>query len=161
MTSINSVTLIGNLTRDLSENSMDFAYSPSGMARANVSVAVSKSRKMQDGTWQDEPSYFNVVIYGKTAENLKPYLKRGTKIGVLGYLKQDRWQDKQTGQNRERVVIVADNVQLCGGNSQNNSNSGFQNQNVQQANGYQQRGNFQQYPQQPAVSEGFQEDIPF
>jgi single-strand DNA-binding protein len=54
-----------------------------------------------------------VTIWGKTAENLKPYLTKGRRVIISGYLKQDRWE--KDGQKYSRIGIVADTVQLCGG----------------------------------------------
>jgi single-strand DNA-binding protein len=117
MTDINNVTIVGRLTRDLNAGDQrEFAYTPNGQARANISIAVNRSRKNGD-QWIDEANYFNVTIWGKTAENLKPYLTKGKQLIVEGYLKQDRWQDKETGKTRDRVSIVANNVQLLGGRS--------------------------------------------
>lgn len=118
MTDINRVNIIGRLTRDIGEK--DFAYLSSGTARLNVSIAVNRSRK-SNGEWIDETSFFDVTIWGKTAENLKPYLTKGKQIGIDGYLKQDRWE--KDGQKFSRVVIVAENVALLGGKS-DGGNSG-------------------------------------
>ncbi|WP_407427522.1 single-stranded DNA-binding protein [Treponema sp.] len=119
MTDINTVTIVGRLTRDLNgSDQREYAFTPNGQARANISIAVNRSRKQGD-QWIDEANFFNVTIWGKTAENLLPYLKKGKQICVEGYLKQDRWQDKTTGQTRSNVSIVANNVQLLGGNSGN------------------------------------------
>ena len=73
MTDVNRVNIIGRLTRDIASDERSFAYLPNGTARANVSIAVNRSRKNGD-QWVDEVSYFDVTIWGKTAENLKPYL---------------------------------------------------------------------------------------
>ena len=73
MTDLNHVVLIGRLTRDLGSDERDFGYLPNSQARANVSIAVNRSKKQGD-EWIDEVSYFEVAIFGKTAENLKPYL---------------------------------------------------------------------------------------
>jgi len=116
MTDINSVMLIGRITRDLDDRSFGYTTGANPTARANVSIAVNRSRRNQDNTWEDEVSYFDVTIWGKTAENLKPYLSKGKQIAVEGYLKQDRWDDKATGEKRSRVVIQANTVQLLGGN---------------------------------------------
>jgi single-strand DNA-binding protein len=116
MTDINHVLLIGRLTRDIGSDERSFAYLPNGQARANVSVAVNRSRKNGD-QWVDEANYFDVTIWGKTAENLKPYLLKGKQIAVDGHLKQDRWE--KDGQKFSRVTVVADNVQLLGGKSEN------------------------------------------
>lgn len=138
MNDINHVTIIGRLTRDIASDERAFAYLPNGTARANVSIAVNRSRKNGD-QWVDEVSYFDVTIWGKTAENLKPYLTKGKQIAVEGSLRQDRWQ--QDGQNKSRVVIVADNVQLLGGRSDNGGDNGFS-----QGNGFNQNNGFNQQP---------------
>lgn len=118
---VNKVILIGRLTRDLGSDERSFGYVGNGMARANVSIAVNRSKKQGD-QWIEEVSYFDVIIWGKTAENLKPYLTKGKQICVEGHLHQDRWE--KDGQKFSRVSIVADNVQLLGGKSDGGQNSG-------------------------------------
>lgn len=111
---MNSVSIIGRLTQDIGADERSFGYIGNGLARANVNIAVNKTKKSGD-QWIDEVSYFTVVIWGRTAENLKPYLTKGKQIAVRGYLKQDRWE--KNGQKNSRVSIVAEDVQLLGGNS--------------------------------------------
>lgn len=120
MTDLNHVVLIGRLTRDLGDDERSFGYVGNSQARANVSIAVNRSKKSGD-EWIDETSYFDITIWGKTAENLKPYLNKGKQICVEGHLKQDRWE--KDGQKMSRVTIIADQVQLLGGKSEN-TNSG-------------------------------------
>lgn len=117
MQDINSVVIVGNLTRDCGTDpyGRDFAYTQGGLAIATISIASNRSRKQGDGSWADEVSYFDVKLFGKTAENLKPYLTKGQKVCVEGVLKQERWQDAKTGGNMSKVVIVANQVQLVGG----------------------------------------------
>lgn len=174
MTDINSVTIVGRLTRDLNgSDQREYAFTPNGSARANVSIAVNRSRK-QGEQWVDEVNYFNVTIWGKTAENLLPYLKRGKQIAVEGYLKQDRWQDKTTGQTRSSVTIVANNVQLLGGRSDNGSQpsggytprfqSNAPSQNASSGQPQQAPSNIPSYEDSgfgPSSDGGFPEDIPF
>ena len=112
MTDLNHVVLIGRLTQDLGSDERSFGYVGNGQARANVSIVVNRSIKQGD-QWVDEANYFNITIWGKTAENLKPYLTKGKQLCVEGHLKQDRWE--KDGQKQSRVSIVADNVQLLGG----------------------------------------------
>ena len=112
MTDVNHVILIGRLTRDLSDDERAFAYLPNGQARANVSIAVNRSRKNGD-QGVDEANFFDVTIWGKTAENLRPYLLKGRQIAVDGYLKQDRWE--KDGQKFNKVTVQANSVQLLGG----------------------------------------------
>lgn len=117
---INRVIEIGHLTRDA-----EVTYTPGGMAVGKFSIAVNRRvKKGQD--WIDEANYFDVSIFGKQAENLKTFLIKGKQVCVDGYLKQDRWEDQQTGQKRSAVKIVVNDVQLLGGRdggSQNNDNS--------------------------------------
>ena len=116
MTDLNHVVLIGRLTQDLGSDERSFGYVGNGQARANVSIAVNRSKKKGD-EWIEEVSYFNITIWGKTAENLKPYLIKGKQICVEGHLHQDRWEHE--GKKESRVTIIADNVQLLGGKSEN------------------------------------------
>lgn len=113
MTDINHVLVIGRLTKDFGADPRTFFYTTGGTACAKVSIAVNRSVKQSDGQWTDEVSFFDVTIWGKTAENLKPYLIKGKQIAVDGYLKQDRWQ--KDGQNFSKVNVVANSVQLLGG----------------------------------------------
>ena len=137
---LNNYSVIGRMTRDLDERA--FAYTSNGKARLNTSIAVN------DGYGDNQyTSYFDVVVWGKTAENIKPYLGKGKQICINGRLRQDRWESN--GQKNSRVVIVAETVQLLGGRD-NGAGSG---------------GNYQQPAQQqaPAYNDGrdFPEDIPF
>lgn len=179
---VNKVVIVGRLTRDCGSdpNGKDFQYTQGGMCIARVSIAVNRSQK-QNEQWVDVASFFNVTIFGKIAENLKPYLTKGKQIVVDGHLQQDKWTDQQ-GVNHTSVSIVADNIELVGGQPQNGQQGGYTQapqQNFQQpqkpANSfnpqalpqYQQRPQQtapQNYPQQscvPPADGGFPEDIPF
>ncbi len=145
MTDLNNITITGRLTRDLDDKS--YGVSASGFAHAKVSIAVNRSVKKGD-QWQDESSFFDVSILGKTAENLKARLVKGTQITVQGYLKQDRWQDKQSGQTRSSVGIVADSVWLSGGKKEGGQQSGTPSPAPQGNGGFN-------------PSDGFPEDVPF
>lgn len=143
MTDVNHVIEIGRLTRDIGER--DFCYTTGGTARLNLSIAVNRSVK-KNGAWTDSVSYFDLTVWGKTAENIKPYLHKGKQIAVDGYLDQQRWE--KDGVKYSKVVIIADNVQLLGGN-ENGQQSAPQAQ--QPAGDYQPAGSGDDYP----------EDIPF
>lgn len=156
---INHVTVIGRLTRDT-----ELKYTKSGSAVSRLSIASNRSVKNGDNR-TEEVSYFDVVLWGKTAENLNQYLTKGKQIAVDGELRQNRWE--QDGQKRSKVEIVAMNVQLLGGdnnnsgnNSSNSNNFGTRNQN----NGQQQRDNkppqYQNKPQ-TGLAPDFDDDIPF
>ena len=120
---LNKVILIGRLTRDA-----ELKYNTKGTAIAAVSLANNRSVKRNDN-WETEVSYFDADIFGKTAENLKPYLTKGKMILIAGHLKQDRWE--KDGQKFSRIKIEVEEVQLLGGNSSeipNSSNGGTQQQ---------------------------------
>ena len=137
---LNNYSVIGRMTRDLDDRA--FAYTPNGKARLNISIAVN------DGYGDNQyTSYFDVVVWGKTAENIKPYLGKGKQICINGRLRQDRWESN--GQKNSRVVIVAETVQLLGGRD-NSAGAGGNNQ--------------QKAPQRPQDYDNggeFSEDIPF
>ncbi len=164
MTDINHVVIVGRLTRDLGTDERSFAYLPSGQARANVSIAVNRSRKQGD-QWVDEANFFDVTIWGKTAENLKPYLTKGKQIAVDGYLKQDRWE--KDGQKQSRVSIVANNVQLLGGRSDGGQQSGGYTPRFTQGSAPQQNmgmaadSGYDMGQSYGGSDGGFPEDIPF
>ena len=118
MTDLNKVILIGRLTQDCGNDERSFLYVGNGTARAVVSLAVNRSVK-KNGNWVDEVSFINVTIWGKTAENLKQYLKKGTQICVEGYLTQDRWE--KDGKKESRLNVTAESVQLLGSSKGGNN----------------------------------------
>ena len=117
MTDTNSIILIGRLTKDCGADERSFSYVGNGTAKAVVSLAVNRSVKKGD-KWEDEVSYIDVTIWGKTAENLKSNLVKGKQICVCGYLKQDRWE--KDGQKQSRLNVIAESVQLLGGGNKQN-----------------------------------------
>ena len=102
-----SVFAIGRLTRD-----SELWYTSGGLAIAKFSIACNSRAKKGD-QWIDEASFFEVSVFGKSAETLNQYLTKGKQIAVQGRLKQERWESD--GQNRSKIVINADSVQLLGG----------------------------------------------
>ena len=109
MNDLNHVVLIGRLTQDA-----ELKYTQNGYAISSFSIAVNRSRKNGE-QWVEEANFFEVSLFGKAAENLKPYLVKGKQVAIDGELRQDRWESE--GQKRSKVVIVANNVQLVGGNN--------------------------------------------
>lgn len=160
MRNINKVFIIGRLTSDFDEKHV---RNVNGFTIAEVSVAVNDSKKNQAGQWEDVAQFIPVKMLGKLAENIAKYAGKGVKVAVEGKLQVDTWQDKQTGQNRSKIYVLADNVELCQQpNGNNQQNGGYQNQqntNQQLQNvGY---GNQQQYEQDFQNYSDFPEDIPF
>jgi len=163
---INSVTIVGRLTRDA-----ELKYTNTGSAVTRCSIAVNRARKEGD-QWVEEANFFDVSLWGRRGESLNQYLQKGTRIAVTGELRQDRWE--QDGQQRSRVFINATNIQLLGGNQ---SGSGSYNganeysQNSAPRNNYQKPGNnnynntkpsYESYPSGNQGGSGnFEDDIPF
>ena len=162
MADLNHVVLIGRLTRDAELKSI-----ASGQAVCKFSIAVNRRKKNGD-QWEDEPNFFDVVVWGRQGETLHQYLVKGKMVGVDGELRQDRWQ-QQDGQNRSKVEIVANYLQLLGGGPNNSSggNSGGGNYNNAhynaQGNGSHAASQGQGWqPQGSAPAEdSFADDIPF
>ncbi|MBR3814854.1 MAG: single-stranded DNA-binding protein [Spirochaetaceae bacterium] len=137
MNDLNQVMIIGRLTRDA-----ELKYTAGGFAIASFSIAVNRRRKNGE-QWVDEVSYFDVSLFGKSAENLNQYLIKGKQVGIQGELRQDRWE--QDGQTRSKVFIVASNVQLLGGNS-----GGSTGMMQSSGGGYSQNRSQQTYQQRPS-----------
>ena len=107
---INVVVLVGRLTRDC-----ELKTTPQGTPVCRFSIAVNRRKRTGD-RWEDEVSYFDVVLWGKSAETLKPYLQKGRQVSIEGELRQNRWE--QEGKTNSKVEVVANNVQLLGGGNQ-------------------------------------------
>ena len=149
MADLNHVVLIGRLTRDA-----EIKYTSGGQAVCKFSIAVNRRKKTGD-QWEDEANFFDIVLWGKQGESLQSYLVKGKMIGVDGELRQDRWQ--QDGQNRSKVEIIANYIQLLGGgggdrNDRQNYQSSLPNRNSQDNSSY----NASQ-----SKDDGFADDIPF
>jgi single-strand DNA-binding protein len=109
MATINSVVVVGNLTRD-----PELRHTPSGMPVASLRIAVNTRRKdPATGQWGEKPNYFDVTVWGQQAENCAQYLSKGRQVGVQGRLEWREW-DAQDGTKRQAVEIVAENVQFLG-----------------------------------------------
>jgi single-strand DNA-binding protein len=105
---INSVVLVGNLTKD-----PELRHTPSGTAVTTLRIAVN-DRVKRGEEWTDAAYYFDVTVWGRTAENCAQYLAKGRPVGVQGKLTWREW-DAQDGTKRQAVEIVADNIQFLGG----------------------------------------------
>ena len=101
MNGFNKVILAGNLTRD-----PELRYTPSGTAIAKFGLAVNRRWKDQNGEMKDEVTFVDIDAFGKQAETIGQYLKKGRPILIEGRLKLDQWEDKQTQQKRSRLGVV-------------------------------------------------------
>ncbi len=107
MASFNKVILIGNLTRD-----PELRYTPKGTAIAKIGLAVNRTWRNEAGEQKEEVTFVDVDAFGRQAETIGQYLKKGRPIMVEGRLKLDQWDDKQSGQKRSRLGVVLENFQF-------------------------------------------------
>ena len=112
MANLNRVLLIGNLTRD-----PEIRYTPKGTAVADIGLAINRVLSTEEGERREEVTYVDVVLWGRLAEIADQYLKKGRPVFIEGRLQLDSWDDKQTGQKRSRLRVVAENMQLLGSRS--------------------------------------------
>src|SRR6188472_267193 len=109
MANFNKVILAGNLTRD-----PELRYTPKGMAIARVGLAINRSWRTETGEQKEEVTFVDIDAFGKQAETIGQYMKKGRPILVEGRLKLDQWDDKQTGQKRSRLGVVLESFQFLG-----------------------------------------------
>ena len=109
MEDLNSVTLVGRLTRDA-----EMKYSQAGNAYAQFSVANNKRKAVGNGEYEDAVSFFDCVMFGKLAESLTQYLVKGKQICLQGRMNQDRWEDAEGGK-RSKIGIEVWKIQMVGG----------------------------------------------
>ena len=109
MASFNKVILVGNLTRD-----PELRYTPKGTAIAKVGLAVNRVWTNEAGEKKEEVTFVDVDVFGRTAENVAQYLRKGSPLLVEGRLRLDQWDDKQTGQKRSKLGVVGETIQFLG-----------------------------------------------
>jgi single-strand DNA-binding protein len=109
MASFNKVILVGNLTRD-----PELRYTPKGTAIAKIGLAVNRTWRTETGETKEEVTFVDVDVFGRTAENVGQYMRKGSPILIEGRLRLDSWEDKQTQQKRSKLGVVAEIVQFLG-----------------------------------------------
>ncbi len=113
--SLNKINLVGRAGRD-----PEVKYFESGKVKCSFAIAVDRRSKNRD----DPPDWFELEIWGKTAEIAANYVKKGSLIGISGALKFDRWQDKSTGEDRQKPLISVDQLNLLGSKRDNETAAG-------------------------------------
>lgn len=104
---INHVVLGGNLVRD-----PETRYTQSGMAVGSFTIANNRKYSGKDGNTVEETSFIGCTAFGKTAENISQYFRKGNRILVQGRLSQETWEDKTTGQKREKTKVVVERFEF-------------------------------------------------
>ncbi|MDY6936044.1 MAG: single-stranded DNA-binding protein [Cyanobacteriota bacterium] len=110
--SLNVVTLVGRVGGD-----PDTRYFETGKVKCRLTLAVNRPTRNSD-----QPDWFNLEMWGKTAEIATNYVRKGSLIGVKGALKIDTWVDRNTGANRSSPVIKVDRLSLLGSKRDNEAN---------------------------------------
>ena len=179
---LNKVFLMGNLTRDPDTRSL-----PSGTTVCEFGLAMNR-RFSSNGKEQEESCFVEIVVWGRSAENCRQYLEKGSQVLVEGRLRYDQWEDRNGGGKRSKLSVVADQVTFIGprrDNPQGGNSYGNNNYNAPQQNPYgapqmprQQVPQYQgsmprQQPPMPSMDapempqsafnpdEGMEDDIPF
>ena len=119
MANFNKVMLMGNLTRD-----PEVRYTPKGTAVAEIGLAVNRIYSGENNEKREETTFVDVTLWGRTAEVAGEYLKKGRPVFIEGRLQLDSWEDKQSGQKRSKLRVVAEGMQLIGSRGGSGSSEG-------------------------------------
>jgi single-strand DNA-binding protein len=148
---LNKAIVIGNLTRDPELRSL-----PSGIKVATFSLATNRVWKDKNGARQESADYHNVVVFGRQAETVAQYMKKGSSILVEGRMQTRSWDDKTSGEKKYRTEIVADRTQF-GPKGGNGSGAGTSSVGSKMPAGESQDTDAIEYPEEDINPE----DIPF
>ena len=107
---VNKVLLLGNVGKD-----PEIRASQGGMTIASFTLATADRQKDQTGQWTDKTEWHNLVAFGRTAEIVRDYVKKGTQIFVEGKIQTRSWDDKESGQKKYRTEILVNDMSLLGG----------------------------------------------
>jgi single-strand DNA-binding protein len=107
MANFNKVILAGNLTRD-----PELRYTPKGTAIARIGLAINRNWTTETGEKKEEVTFVDVDAFGKTAEIIGQYFKKGRPILMEGRLRYETWEDKQTNQKRSKLGVVMESFQF-------------------------------------------------
>jgi single-strand DNA-binding protein len=117
--SVNKVTLLGNVGKD-----PEIRSTPGGTMVANLTLATSDRQKDAQGNWQDRTEWHNLVAFTRTAEIVRDYVKKGSKIYIEGKIQTRSWDDKESGQKRYRTEIIVNDLVLLSGREEGAGSGG-------------------------------------
>lgn len=106
MPNLNKVQLMGNLTRD-----PELRFTPGNTAVCQIGLAINRKWQGKDQQQQEETTFIDCEAWGKAAENINQYLRKGRAVYIDGRLKLDQWQDKE-GNNRSKLKVVVESFQF-------------------------------------------------
>lgn len=148
---LNKAILIGNLTRDPELKSL-----PSGIKVCSFSLATNRVWKDKSGARQESADYHNIVVFGRQAETVAQYMKKGSSILVEGRMQTRSWDDKNSGEKKYRTEVIADRTQFGPRAGASTGGSGAGGQTAPQKNGGDEIDSIE-YPEEDINPE----DIPF
>jgi single-strand DNA-binding protein len=108
--SVNKVILLGNVGKD-----PEIKSTPSGTMVATFGLATSDRYQDPQGNWQDRTEWHNLVAFKRTAEIVRDYVKKGSKLYIEGSLRTSNWEDKTSGQKRYKTEIIVNDLSLLSG----------------------------------------------
>jgi len=114
--SVNKVILLGNVGKD-----PEIRSTGGGTMVANFTLATSDRQKDAQGNWQDRTEWHNLVAFQRTAEIVRDYVKKGSKLYIEGKIQTRSWDDKESGQKRYRTEIVVNDLSLLSGRDEGGS----------------------------------------
>jgi single-strand DNA-binding protein len=120
----NKVILMGNLTRD-----PELRSTTSGSSVTSFALAVNRTWNNAQGERQEETSFIDCEAWGRTGETIAKYVSKGRQLLVSGRLRQDTWQDKDTGKNRSTLRVVVEEFSFVSDGSRGGSSSASSSQN--------------------------------
>jgi single-strand DNA-binding protein len=159
--SVNKVILLGNVGKD-----PEIRSTPGGTMVANLTLATSDRQKDAQGNYQDRTEWHNLVAFTRTAEIIRDYVKKGSKLYVEGKIQTRSWDDKESGQKRYRTEIIINDLSLLSGRDEGGSGgyskSSSSSSSASSSAGFDQRGpasgGADEYSQAAEISD---DDIPF
>ena len=117
--SVNKVILLGNVGKD-----PEIRSTGGGTMVANFTLATSDRFQDASGNWQDRTEWHNLVAFKRTAEIVRDYVKKGTKLYIEGKIQTRSWDDKESGQKKYRTEIIVNDLSLLSGREEGGSSSG-------------------------------------
>ena len=159
--SINKVTLLGNVGKD-----PEIRSTPSGVMVASFGLATSDRYQDAQGNWQDRTEWHNLKAFKRTAEIVRDYVKKGSKLYIEGKITNRSWDDKETGQKRYKTEILVNELVLLSSREEGAGGGGSYSKpasSSSSAGSFDQRppaaaGGGDDYAQQAEISD---DDIPF
>ena len=155
MASFNKVILVGNLTRD-----PQVRYTPGGMAVSDIGLAVNRTWfDKQTNQKKEDVTFVDVTLWGRTAEIAGEYLSKGKQVLIEGRLQLDSWDDKETGQKRNKLKVIGENMTMLGSRQEGGGGGGGRGPGGPAASAGDSGGNFD-HQEPPEQSGGYEQSAP-